>query len=373
MFGELPKLFDRDFAIAYFLPSAAFVAVSYLILVRFNLSPVVFTISADSFLGDLAAFGSLSLIGGIILLLANRGLVRFLEGYWPYRLGYRLNWLELWRFRRLREERLQLDQKMEALESRNKPTDDLQNKWDRIKLLEANRFPNEERLILPTSFGNTYRAFEIYPLAMYGIDAISGWSRLLAVIPKEYRDLIDAGRARVDVWVNVACLSLLVVVEFYVSAIAAERISFSGLFSLTGDFPWIPLFSLLSFWVAYIFARKSVEQWGNWVRSAFDLYLPDLRTKLEFAPGRTKEAEFQTWSDFNIAVLTGNPEWMPEKVRNAPEQSKKIETLSAELPKLNDQERLFLLDVVLRTTPLKKALRPRILRKKIVRKIITRL
>jgi len=100
LFGELPKLFDRDFAIAYFLPSAAFSAVTYWIVLKFNLAHVVFAFSAESFLKDIASFGLVSLFGGIILLIANRGILRLFEGYWPLRMGQFVSPLKLHRHSR---------------------------------------------------------------------------------------------------------------------------------------------------------------------------------------------------------------------------------------------------------------------------------
>ena len=41
MLGQLPNLFDRNFAIGYFLPVAAFAAVSYRLMEAFNLSSLL--------------------------------------------------------------------------------------------------------------------------------------------------------------------------------------------------------------------------------------------------------------------------------------------------------------------------------------------
>lgn len=69
--------------------------------------------------------------------------------------------------------------------------DDRLMKRNRLKLEIVESFPDQERWLLPTSFGNTIRAFEVYPRVMYGIDSIIGWNRLLGVIPKEYGDLYN--------------------------------------------------------------------------------------------------------------------------------------------------------------------------------------
>jgi hypothetical protein len=207
MFGELSKLFDRDFAIAYFLPSACFVAGTYLLvadlIADLKLQVPSFGLSRDGLLRYLTVFGLVTLFCAIILSVLNRGVVRLMEGYWPFDLGQYLNGLEKRRFRNLLKQEAESDDKKRKCGADGLPRA-LQNERNRIKRKKAERFPDKEYLILPTSFGNTYRAFEIYPRAVYGIDAIPGWYRLLAVVPEDYRQLMDASRARVDLWVNVS-------------------------------------------------------------------------------------------------------------------------------------------------------------------------
>jgi hypothetical protein len=328
VFAELPKLFDRDFAIGYFLPAALFIALSYFVIAWFGFHPVVVALSADSFLKESAGFGLLSLLGGIILLVLNRGIVRFLEGYWPLRDW--LNWIELRRFRKLREDsRLSDEQKQHYKEINQEFPRALQDKRNKIKLKEATRFPNEERLILPTSFGNSFRAFEVYPRVMYGINAIPAWYRLLAVVPKEYRALIDSARVSLDFWVNLCFLSLVLIVEYFSLAVWTRQISLRSPFSLIGPFPLLPFLFLSSAWVSYVLGKKATVEWGNWVKSAFDIYLPKLRAALEFATPDTKGAERKMWIAFNRAVLARDPQLMPEKNHNQPEPTT-IEELEAQ-------------------------------------------
>jgi hypothetical protein len=65
-------------------------------------------------------------------------------------------------------------------------------------------------LTLPTRFGNAIRSFEVYSRIIYGLEAIDGWPRLLAVIPADYRQAIDDAKAQVDFWVNIWMGSLLI-------------------------------------------------------------------------------------------------------------------------------------------------------------------
>ena len=63
-------------------------------------------------------------------------------------------------------------------------------------------------MLLPTSFGNIIRVIEIYPRVMYGFESIEGWARLLAVIPTDYRNLINAAKSDIDFWINIFFLAL---------------------------------------------------------------------------------------------------------------------------------------------------------------------
>lgn len=325
MFGELPKLFGRDFAIAYFLPSASFIAVTYFIVTKFQVIASLLILSRESFFRDLTAFGLAALLGAIILSVLNRAIIRTLEGYWPLNLGQYLNWFEMWRFRRLlRQDALSDRQRAEY--AANEFPRKLQNKRNRIKRKKAEQFPDKDHLILPTSFGNVFRAFEIYPRAVYGIDAIPGWYRLLAVVPKDYRDLMDAARGRVDLWANVAFLAALVTIEFIVIAAWAKR--FTGTWP-TGKLFWFPLTTIILSYLAYRFARDAATEWGHWVKSAFDLFLPELRKNLEFTTPTTSDQERTMWAAFNRAVVYREAAAMPDKTRASSEQDIKRSEESA--------------------------------------------
>jgi hypothetical protein len=45
-------------------------------------------------------------------------------------------------------------------------------------------YPRDHKLILPTRFGNILRGFEQYPRHVFGIEPITMWGRLTAVIPR---------------------------------------------------------------------------------------------------------------------------------------------------------------------------------------------
>ncbi len=328
MFGELPKLFDRDFAIAYILPSAAFIEASHFLLTHLGVVYPRFILSQNTLLSDLTAFGLLALLGAIVLSVLNRGLVRLLEGYWPLR--HYLNFAEKLRYRWLMRQDAKSDKDREKYSSATFPQK-LRNRRNKIKRKKVEQFPTEEKLILPTSFGNIYRAFEIYSGAIYGLDAIPGWYRLMAVVPKDYRALIDAGRARVDLWVNTSFVGLLITFEYYGVVFWALDKDHAP----TGWLSRIPIFSLLGAYIAYRLAKNAAIEWGHWVKSAFDLYIPDLREALELTVPATNDQEKAMWIAFSRMAIYRDAAAMPAKSRKTPATSNDSNQ-SAQLLALNE-------------------------------------
>jgi hypothetical protein len=164
------------------------------------------------------------------------------------------------------------------------------------------RFPDEEHLLLPTSFGNTLRAFEIYPRVMYGLEAIDGWGRLQALIPKEYRELIENAKTQVDFWINLGCLSILLLVEYI------------GLSIYTQSLPaiWLPILVLVAVLVAPWRSRRVAAEWGDLVKSAFDLYRFNLLDALGIPHPATRQEEKALWQKISQAIIYRLPETLPE-------------------------------------------------------------
>jgi len=328
MFSELPKLFDRDFAIGYFLPSAGFVAATYLLAVHFNLFSVLFEFSKESFLKDVTSFGLVSLLGAIILLVANRSLVRFMEGYWAFNLGQYFNSIEVRRYKKLRRKERQSNLARRRYDSNSFPQK-LRDDRDQIKEEKVSYFPDSKHLILPTSFGNSFRAFEAYSRVMYGIDAIPGWYRLLAVIPADYRNLINSARAKVDFWVNICFVSLLVAIEYLITVVFLRPISYQTVFNAE-SLIWLPSALLAFSYIAFRFAASAARTWGNWVKAAFDIYLPELCKKLEFDLPKNNEQARKMWKNFSRAVIYRHADFMPEKsakaVKTKPDSIKDFST-----------------------------------------------
>ena len=296
MFGELPKLLGKTFVIGYLLPAALTVLAVAAVLDVSGLT----TIYADGYV----QFGSAdekqlafrlglmlaaTWVVGVILLAINYNLIRLLEGYGA------ANPARLWKSRSLRIFG-GLTERHEEIESQRvdgKIPAALQSEHGRLRLRLGNEFPEREALVLPTRFGNVMRAFERYPQLIYGIEAISMWPRLQAVIPDGYTSMLDDAKAQVDLWVNSWFGSLLtaataLVVLFYMRECLALL-----------PFAAAVIAALLCAKVA----QRAAAQWGSLVKGAFDLYRGELCKQLGLEMPRSIEVERAMWTRVSQAAL----------------------------------------------------------------------
>ena len=137
-----------------------------------------------------------------------------------------------------------------------------------------------------TRFGNRLRAFEVYSRIVYGLESIEGWTRLIAVIPADYRQAIEDDKAQLDFWVNLWLGGLLTaalyVALYFWSGLSPER--------------WIPVVALAVAFVAWRGALIAAGEWGNLVMSAFDLFRGDLCKKLGLKMPQTLREEREMWT-----------------------------------------------------------------------------
>ena len=309
MYTRLPDLLGRNFIIGYLLPSFAFIVSIYLIDDQYNFLPVNIDLSFVSKLAVLEQVTVLSLLAlilGIVLLILNRCIITYLEGYGKFNPLRLLVFVEKFRFKKLQEA-------IETTEDEyNKYSDnqqtvplEIKEKYRLLKEEKVIRFPDDERWVLPTKFGNILRAFETYSRVMYGADSIPIWTRLLAVIPEDYRQFIDTAKTLVDFWVNTLVVSLVLIVVYFGNVIYFKQIRIL----------WLPLICLVVVVIAYQQACESAKEWGNLVKAAFDLFLDDLKQQLAITNSSSDlKQDSKMWFKFSQAVNFVDQESLPEKL-----------------------------------------------------------
>ena len=312
MFGELPKLFDRNFAVGFFLPTAIFITLSGAILDPYRFAPSLIGYLAADLLVGTTVLGLLSWVGGIVLLAVNRDLYRLMEGYGKYNPVKLFGEFEKRRYAKARAKLKKLDDEYtQCLEAQKAFPTASRTRRNQVMRQLAEEFPDKEEYLLPTPFGNVLRSFETYPREMYGLEAIDGWGRLLAVIPKEYIELMDGAKSQVDFWVNLGVVFILLQIE-YVGLVY----SFGG--SLNG---WVVFLFIALGTIAPLRATSAAREWGDYVKSAFDMFAPKMRETLGFELPKNREEEEAQWKKFSQAIIYRRPDLLPE-IKQAGEDDK---------------------------------------------------
>jgi hypothetical protein len=312
--------FGGNFLVSAFVPSLAFVTASMLLLGPIVPSDVLARI--QFLLGPLGennigwTIFLVAVIVGFTLSSLNTYIYKLFEGYvLTNRLSFFRN-IEIKRARQFLNKREVVRKKIKNLERRldvwdkaNMPSRSKRAKSlieTRIQSLKAERdtisadydqrYPPYENLILPTRFGNILRASETYPRLRWGIDAVTMWPRLIyavSVAPKgdEYLAKVDISNDQCSFLLNSSLLAglfsgLALFVSFYQSLLwylkshGIENLSY---FIPVQDDAYIyqqriivyiivSILALIVFWFFYTTSLYNVSQYGNLIRSTYDIF-----------------------------------------------------------------------------------------------------
>ena len=186
-------------------------------------------------------------------------------------------------------------------------------------------FPLSESEVLPTSFGNIFKAAETYSLSRYGIDGVPIWPRLIQVIPDRYMAFIDKDANQLSFLMNCAILSFLVGLlsiiaggyQFFLSYYVKVGNSFfyfnpvnlsPEIYRERSFLYWIGSISAIV--VSLVFVRASLlilKDYGNLIRSAYDLFRKDLLIQLNYGLPSSTTYEYDHWGAICEFMTLGNP------------------------------------------------------------------
>lgn len=294
MFSELPKLFDRNFFVSYYLPVAVFETILIFIFEDCSFGPDIKGFLSSELLIGTTVIGLITWMGAIVLMALNREVYRILEGDGKYNPIKLLSWVEYYRYHR-------------SLNELTKNEGERTDKHNLLKQKFAEEFPDREEFLMPTSFGNVVRAFEAYPRVMYGMESVDGWARLLAVIPKDYRELIDAAKSQVDFWVNLWLISIFLLLGY------PTIVEISG-----GTYSLIIILILIAMAIiAPLRATNDAKEWGRFVKSAFDIYRFALLDAFYIDTPKTRTAEKKVWERIGLATHYRSPVNLPNLKRTS--------------------------------------------------------
>jgi len=302
--GNSSSLFNRNFVVGYFLPAIAFVGVSLILISGFGLLSWGFLHSSTDVLSSIVIASIISWLFGMSLFVANCGIIRLLEGYGKLNPAKVFLKFQIDRYRKLQERISRLDGEYLSYLSKNEEfPQESKNERNALMRQKAQQFPDEERWLLPTAFGNTVRAFEVYSRVMYGMESIQGWPRLLSIIPEKHHAFLDETKAKMDFWVNLWFIGLLVICEYIGAIISTQKI----------NIPILPFVSLILSVFAAWRAKFAADEWGEFVKAAFDIYLQEPCIKLGFSSSVVDGRESHFWRNFSQAIIYRLPSSMPTR------------------------------------------------------------
>ena len=169
MFATLSNLVDRNFVLAFVLPTL--IGSVCVLLLLGDILPPALQVTALTTTDDFAKLTTLVLILwslAVLLSVFSNPIYQLLEGYWgPLRTAGRLC-----------AKQRAFDTVLAGIER----TQDRLTRNEAVRRFRAN-WPPRRDLVLPTRFGNVIRAFENYANRVYGPDGIATWPRLFGVLP----------------------------------------------------------------------------------------------------------------------------------------------------------------------------------------------
>jgi hypothetical protein len=188
-----------------------------------------------------------------------------------------------------------------------------QNRYQRLRMELIKWMPWEEDDILPTSFGNAIRAFEVYPSDVYGADGVVVWLRLATVMPETFIKQIQDVRSQIDFLINSCLFSMILgLLGLFRTICTGQWYNYDlstrdGIWALVSSFEkgwlgWAAGGAIAAF-LFYRWAVSIVPRWGNLVMSAFDCYLPALASQLGFALPQTEDMRRVFWTTFSQQII----------------------------------------------------------------------
>jgi hypothetical protein len=350
--GYLEKL-GGNFLVASFIPSLTFVISSIVIfgpiIPESVLKRIQFLLSPFGQFGLLIIL--IAVIIGFTLTSLNTQVYKIFEGYVLTKyLSFFLN-LERKRARELRQERERIIRKINRLQNKldiweksglpSRPQkekakietriESLRTKRDDVTVTYDQRYPPYESMILPTRLGNILRAAEIYPRTRWGIDPVPIWPRLIyaastAEKGESYLTKVDFSNDQCSFLLNSSLLSGVFAVIALVASIyqyfllALKNLGYPKfLYFIPIDsqtevyiqraiiYLVVTLLSLIVAWYFYNASLWNVSQYGNLIRSTFDLFRFNLLESLHlpFPQDNSDDDEVLLWRKVSELITVG--------------------------------------------------------------------
>jgi len=289
--SDFTSIFSRSFVIGFFLPAY----VSLVALWLFASSD--FTPNAleeYSQATELLILGAVALVVGLALSGLSYNITRALEGYplervatWPI-LRHLYRAAIYW-------QRRSYDRLLAIRDDTTKPK---QARSRAARELDK-FFPQSREALLPTSLGNAMRAFERHSNIRWGLDGVTVWPRIEALLTAEERQAHIDARADLSLFLNGTVGAFVVgVCLAYDKAVNVPHPAW--------DWPlYLIPFALM--YGLYSFSLNPALEWGAAVRASIDLHRLELYERLGVRKPRSFSDEREIAAKVNKALLFAHP------------------------------------------------------------------
>jgi hypothetical protein len=302
---DVTGVFSRYFVVGFFLPAYAALVLLWLT-------------ASSEFIPDglqrhsegtqLLILGAVALVVGLALSGVSYEVTRLFEGYPLERMG---SWPVVGRVYRtaLKGQRTRYEQLVAIRDDEHNPDKEVQ----RAAQCLARFFPERADRLLPTRLGNAIRAFERHSNQRWGLDGVTIWPRIDALLSADERELHVDAKTTFYVFVNTAVGALAVGACLVVDeAIHAPH-----------PLVYLPFYAI-PFALAYVLYRAAIEPatgWGDCVRSSVDLHRLEIYEKLGVRAPTSFTDEKELAGIVNQFLLYGQPPldddlWREEKTND---------------------------------------------------------
>lgn len=308
--SDVSGVFSRYFVIGFFLPSFF-----PLVLVGQIVDPA----STPTVYREASTGTQLLILGGVALLIAlllsslQYHLIRLLEGYPIQRLG------DLKGRDAVQTQLRQIPARMTAhwaaeFETRTQTLNGPQSPARSRAARELNKyFPWRVEAILPTRLGNAIRSFETHPNKRYGLDGVTAWPRVEALLSEGERETLTEVQTPFALFVNLTFLPAAFGIYVIVDLLEHPPNSFLVELALLVATAAVVAGLTYAFYEA---AVGAAVRWGTSVRAAFDLHRFELYSKLGLKAPATQAKEVEVAKAATRCMLYGEP--LSDSLREVP-------------------------------------------------------
>lgn len=318
------------FLVAGFIPSLGFVT-----LAIFAFDPILPGAVSRRLIGDQLLLTEsslivllLSVILGFTLTVLSNFSVKVFEGYILINRLPALRHAQLGHEARLRRRIIFLQRELQSYQEAERMSDDraqrLLRSLSSLIIQHEITFPRYRKDIMPTRLGNILKAAEMYSLDRFKIDSVTFWPDLVHVIEPGYSLRIAETRNQLAFVINTCLLAIAFGLLSWAAAgyqwvlrILLENNILDPLYFIHVDLPAyvyeqrviiyavVGLAALLIAGAFYRASLVSVAEFGNMIRSAYNLFRLDLLKALRYPLPRDSDSERDLWTAISHMVMEG--------------------------------------------------------------------